>query len=115
MKRYRIFVEVRDLPQFTRAIKGEENLAAFKTWVNQFEFQRPLVLPPDTPKDRVQILRKAFAETLEDPEFLAEAEKSRLLVDYVSGQEIEGYVDQILSISPSIKKKLQFLALSKKA
>jgi len=107
--------EVRDLPQFTRVIKGEENLAAFKTWVNQFEFQRPLVLPPNTPNVRVQILRKAFAETLKDPEFLAEAMKSQLLLDYVSGEEIEGHVDQILSISPSVKKKLQFLALAKKA
>ena len=90
-------------------------MAAFKTWANQYEFQRPLVLPPDTPKDRVQTLRKALAATLKDPEFRAEAEKSQLLLDHVSGQEIEGHVDEILSISPSIKKKLQFLAVAKKA
>jgi tripartite-type tricarboxylate transporter receptor subunit TctC len=36
---------------------------------------RPFVLPPGTPKDRVQILRKAFADTMTDPEFLADAKK----------------------------------------
>ena len=31
---------------------------------------RPYVLPPGTPKDRVEILRKAFMETVKDPELL---------------------------------------------
>jgi hypothetical protein len=44
-------------------------------------FTRPYVLPPGTPKERVQVLRKAFLDTLKDKEFLAEAEKSKLDVD----------------------------------
>src|SRR5438034_9031712 len=36
---------------------------------------RPYVLPPNTPKDRVQIIRKAFMDTMKDPDFLAEAKK----------------------------------------
>jgi tripartite-type tricarboxylate transporter receptor subunit TctC len=106
--------EVKDLPQFTHVIKGEENLAAFRAWVNQFEFQRPLALPPDTPSDRIATLRKVFKATLEDREFLADTEKSQLLIEYVSGREIEEYVDQILSVSPSIKQKLQFLVTGNK-
>ena len=31
---------------------------------------RPFVLPPRTPKDRVQILRKGFIDTMNDPESL---------------------------------------------
>jgi hypothetical protein len=46
--------EVRNLPQFAKVIKGEENLAAFRAWVNQYDFQRPLVVPPNTPKERLQ-------------------------------------------------------------
>ena len=33
------------------------------------------------PKDRLEILRKGYAATLKDPEFLAEAEKSKLYLD----------------------------------
>ena len=47
---------------------------------------RPYALPPGTPKDRVQMLRRAFRETMKDKDFLAEAIKSKLDVDPVSGE-----------------------------
>ncbi|MDP6561241.1 MAG: hypothetical protein QF619_14170, partial [Candidatus Binatia bacterium] len=75
--------EVKGLPQLTEIVKGE-NLAIVKAWLNQYNFQRPLSLPPGTPKDRVGILRKALAATLKDPVFLAEAKKSKLIITYVS-------------------------------
>jgi tripartite-type tricarboxylate transporter receptor subunit TctC len=101
--------EVKDLPQFSDIVKGKENLAAFRAYVRPYEFQRPLTLPPKTPKDRLSTLRKAFKETMEDREFLAEAEKSKLLIEYTSGEEIEKYVEEILSIPGGAKEKLQFL------
>jgi tripartite-type tricarboxylate transporter receptor subunit TctC len=106
--------EVKDLPQFTQVLRGDENVKAFKTWVNQYDFQRPLVVPPMTPKDRLELLRTGLQRTLSDPEFLAEAKKSKMLIDNVTGTEVEKVVDEILSISPSIRKKLQFLVPGKK-
>ncbi len=67
-----------------------------------------------TPKERLSILRKAFKATLEDPKFLAQAKKSKLIINYVSGEEIERIVDQILAISPKAKERLQFLIHTKK-
>jgi tripartite-type tricarboxylate transporter receptor subunit TctC len=107
--------EVKDLPQFTQVLKGEENIKAFKTWANQYDFQRPLVVPPKTPKERFEILRSALQKTLTDAEFLAEASKSKMLIDNVTGTEVEQVVDEILSISPGIKKRLQFLVPGKKS
>ena len=106
--------EVRNLPQFAKVIKGEENLAAFRAWVNQYDFQRPLVVPPNTPKERLQTLRTALQKTLTDSEFLGEAKKSKMLIDNVTGNDIEESVEEMLSIPPSIKKKLQFLVPGKK-
>ncbi len=106
--------EVKDLPQFTKVLKGEENLKAFRTWANQYDFQRPLVVPPKTPTDRLEILRTGLQRTLTDPEFLAEAKQSKMLIDNVTGHDVEQKVDEILSISPQIKKKLQFLVPAKK-
>ncbi len=106
--------EVKDLPRLTEVIKGKENLAILKAWLSQFNFQRPFSLPPGTPKGQLSILRKAFKATLKDPQFLAEAKKSKLIIDYVSGEEIEKFVDQILAISPKTKKSLQFLIVKKK-
>ena len=101
--------EVKDLPQFTEVLKGEENIKAFKTWANQYDFQRPLVVPPNTPPERLQTLRTAMQKTLTDPQFLEEAQKSKMLIDNVTGKDVEGTVEEILSISPQIKNQLQFL------
>jgi len=101
--------EVKDLPRLTEVIKGKENRAIVNAYLQQYNFQRPLSLPPGTPKERLSILRKAFKATLKDPEFLAQAKKSKLVIDYVSGEEIEKFVDQMLAISPETKERLQFL------
>jgi tripartite-type tricarboxylate transporter receptor subunit TctC len=55
----------------------------------QGDLGRPFLMPPGTPKEYVAAMRKAFDETLKDPAFLADAEKSRLEVDPVSGAEME--------------------------
>jgi hypothetical protein len=101
--------EVKDLPRLTEVVKGKENQAIVNAWLPQYDFQRPLTLPPGTTKERLGILRKAYKATLEDPQFLAEPKRSELVIDYVSGEEIEKFVAQILAISPRTKKSLQFL------
>jgi len=68
---------------------------------------RPYALGPGTPKDRVQLLRKAFVETLKDPEFLADAKKSRLDTDPLTGEEVERIVAQLFKIDPAIVAQLK--------
>lgn len=94
---------------YIRSKAGQDGVQLYNAWVNQYEFQRPWVAPPEVPNDRVQILRKAFKATFEDPEFLAEAKKTKLELEYVSADEINGLVMEILSTSPKTKKGLQFL------
>jgi len=106
--------EVKDLPQFTQVIKGKDNLAMFNAWVKQYEFQRPLTLPPGTPRKRLITLRKAFEATLKDSQFLAEAKKSKLIINYVSGEEIEKHVADILATPASAKEYLARLVGIKK-
>jgi len=107
-------LEVKDLPRFNEVVKGEENRAILNAYLQLYNFQRPFTLPPGTPKEQLSILRKAFKATLKDPQFLAEARKSKLFIDYVSGEEIEKFVDQILGISQKTKESLQFLLKKKK-
>jgi tripartite-type tricarboxylate transporter receptor subunit TctC len=70
-------------------------------------FARPFVLPPGTPKDRVEILVRAFQETLKDKDFLAEAEKARLDLDPVTGEELEKAVNGIFRIDTAMSAKLK--------
>jgi tripartite-type tricarboxylate transporter receptor subunit TctC len=105
--------EVKDLPVIPDLLKGED-LAIYKSWAATYEAQRPFILPPGVPRERLQLLRKAFADTMKDPEFLAEAKKSKFDTTYVSGEEIEKYTKEILAMGPQTKEKLQFLMPQRK-
>jgi tripartite-type tricarboxylate transporter receptor subunit TctC len=108
---------VKDLPLIPEVIKkraDKDGQAVYAAWGGQYEFQRPFVAPPGVPKDRLEILRKAFAATFKDKEFLAEAEKSKLDLDYVSADEIDRHVKDILDITPKAKEDLQFLVRAQK-
>lgn len=63
---------------------------------------RPYVLPPATPKDRVQMLRKAFIETMKDPEFLADAAKAKLDINPLDGAELEANVKDVFNLDPKL-------------
>jgi tripartite-type tricarboxylate transporter receptor subunit TctC len=68
---------------------------------------RPYALPPGTPKDRVEILRKAFTDTMKDPEFLAEAKKANLDINPETGAELEQNVKNIFKLEPALIAKLK--------
>ena len=101
--------EVQGLPRVTDLVQGKENVAMLNAWAVQYNFQRPVTLPPGTPKDRVAAWRNAYAATLKDPAFLADAKKSKLNVVYVSGEEAEKHTETILSMSPDTKERLKWM------
>jgi tripartite-type tricarboxylate transporter receptor subunit TctC len=68
---------------------------------------RPYVLPPATPKDRAATLRKAFMDTMKDPEFLAEAKKANLDINPDDGATLESNVKEILKLEPALIAKLK--------
>ncbi|MDI7261157.1 MAG: tripartite tricarboxylate transporter substrate-binding protein [Thermodesulfobacteriota bacterium] len=70
-------------------------------------FARPFVLPPGVPKERVQILTRAFQETLKDKDFLAEIEKAKLGLNPVTGDELEKAIGGIFKIAPPLQAKLK--------
>ena len=107
--------EVKDVPLIPEVISGDKDkLAAYNTWVGTYEFQRPFSVPPGTPKERLEILRKAFGATMKDPEFLAEAKKVKFQVTFVPGEQVEKYVENMLAITPKAKELLSFLMVKPK-
>jgi len=54
-----------------------------------------MMLPPKVPQDRVKILQQAFDKTMKDPQFLADAEKVRLPIAPIKGEEITQMFEQL--------------------
>ncbi len=67
---------------------------------------RVYVTTPRTPKDRLQILRSAFANTLTDPEFVAEAKKATLDINPLTGEEVRKIVEDLFKLTPTMRAKL---------
>ena len=68
---------------------------------------RPYVVAPGTPRDRVQLLRKAFADTMKDSEFLADAKKSKLDINPLTGEELQENILEIFKLEPALLEKLK--------
>jgi tripartite-type tricarboxylate transporter receptor subunit TctC len=100
-----------DLPKVPLGInlaKTEEARELIQVGIdNVSAISRPFVLPPRTPKERVQLLRKAFTATMNDAEFRADAEKSNLDLSPISGEELEKTVHSLLKVSPALLAKLK--------
>jgi tripartite-type tricarboxylate transporter receptor subunit TctC len=100
-----------DLPKVPLAIdlaKTDEARKLILVGVqNSSAFARPFALSPGTPKDRVQMLEKAFHETLKDPAFMAEADKARLAVNPVTGAEMHRLVAEVFTLDSALVAKLK--------
>ena len=100
--------ELTQVPQAIKFAKTEEGRKMIEVAVHgDSDIVRTYTLPPGTPKDRVQILRAAFEATLKDPEFLADAKKSKLNVDPVSVEEIEKDINGLFKLDPVMLGKLK--------
>ena len=104
-----------ELPNVPLAIsyaKTEEARRILEVGVhNDSVLVRSYTTPPGTPQDRVQILRRAFQATLKDPAFLAEADKARLEIAPVTGEEIERTVANLFKLDPAMTAKLRTILL----
>lgn len=75
---------------------GEDVMQALRFLLAPDEMGRPIAGPPGIPKDRLAALRKAFAEMVKDPEYLADARKRHLEPDQpLDGEGVEKVVDAI--------------------
>ena len=87
-----------DLPQVSLVMdlaKTEEQRAIFKLIFARQVMGRPYLAPPRVPPDRAEALRTAFMQTMQDPEFLADAEKAQLEITPVSGADIDKLVKEL--------------------
>jgi tripartite-type tricarboxylate transporter receptor subunit TctC len=66
------------------------------------ELGRPFIASHAVPQERIDILRQAFAATVKDPDFLAEAKSQRLPVSPHTGEEAAKIIEQLYATTPAI-------------
>ncbi len=58
---------------------------------------RPYVMTPGSPDAMVKMVREAFEKAIKDPELIAEAKKSKMELEYISGEETLKITKEVLT------------------
>ncbi|HXG50620.1 MAG TPA: tripartite tricarboxylate transporter substrate-binding protein [candidate division Zixibacteria bacterium] len=73
------------------------------------QFGRPYVLPPNTPAERVKIIRDAFEKALKDEAVVADGTRRKLEFDPTFSDELEQLAKEVTSQPPEIVGKMKQL------
>ena len=94
-----------DVPLIIDLAKTDEQKQILKLIFARQVMGRPYLAPPGIPADRADALRKAFMETMADPDFLADAEKAQLEITPVNGAHLQQLVTEVYATPPEVAKK----------
>lgn len=89
-----------NVPLLSDLASNAETKQVLKVIAASQSLARPFVAPPGIPADRADALRKAFADTLKDPAFLADAKSLGVEVRYVSPEQIGTVLEDLYKVTP---------------
>jgi tripartite-type tricarboxylate transporter receptor subunit TctC len=81
--------ELPDVPSALDLVSDPVKREVLELILIRQEIGRPVAAPPGVPADRLEALRRAFDDTMKDPEFLAEAAKAQLEIEPLTAREID--------------------------
>ncbi len=93
------------IPHLTDLAQDAETRQLLELFSSPADVGKPAVMGPDVPPERVEAMRQAFAATVSDANFKAEAERLGLAVDPVSGEALTALVQQLMATSPSVAQR----------
>ena len=114
-KKVRVFVqyglskhpELPDVPWIYDYAKSSDDRAAMNMVFARQEYGRPYVAPPGVAPALVETLRRAFDATMKDPEFLADAEKRKLDIDPITGEQVQDIIADLFRTPPAVVERVK--------
>ena len=94
--------ELPDVPTLQDLAKNEGDRQVLEFISADTAISRPLVTNAGAPRERVAALRRAFDATMKDPEFLAEAEKSKTDISPMTGEEAQKIAAATINTPPDV-------------
>jgi tripartite-type tricarboxylate transporter receptor subunit TctC len=94
--------EIPEVPSIFEHAKTPEQRQLMRFVFSSTEFGRPYVLPPGVPKERVDTMRQAFSDALQDPDLVAEANRIKMDMTYRSPDHLERLVASLYGTPPDL-------------
>jgi hypothetical protein len=98
-------LEKMGVPMIWKWVKTDEQKQVLEFLMAEQVYGRPFLGPPNIPADRLAALRAGFLATMKDPAFLAEAQKTGIEIDPVSGEKFEALIKHVAAAPPAIIDK----------
>lgn len=95
------------VPAAETLAKNEEAKQLLRAMHAPSQITNPYVVHPEVPKDRVEALRKAFSATFNDPEFMADAKKTKIEFTPSSGEKTTQVVRGILNTPAAVLARMK--------
>jgi tripartite-type tricarboxylate transporter receptor subunit TctC len=99
--------DLKDAPSLAELGSTAEDKQVFDLYASGSAIGRALMGPPDIPAVRVKMLRDAFQATMQDSEFLAEAEKLQVDVEPLSGEALAALVQKTLALPDAVRLRAE--------
>jgi tripartite-type tricarboxylate transporter receptor subunit TctC len=103
--------ELPDVPTAFEFAKSDESKLLLRIAAGGGRLLRSYAMPPSTPKEIVQVVSNSFMATMKDEAFLARANKAKLDINPLSGEEVDELVNDLFKTPPAVVKKLKKLLL----
>ncbi len=94
--------ELSDVPAVLDLVTDPARKRVLELILIRQETGRPLATAPGAPPERLAALRKAFDETMRDPEFLADAERNQMEIEPLTGAQIDAFLEKAYATPPDI-------------
>ena len=98
-----------DTPLIFDLLKNDEDKQLFSLFLTGTAIERPFAAPPGTPQGKVDLLRRAFDETMRDPEFLADGKMMQAEISPTSGEAAQALITKVYATPPSIVERAKRL------
>jgi tripartite-type tricarboxylate transporter receptor subunit TctC len=100
-------VELPDIPTAVDLGRNDEERQILSAIMAAAEVGSAFFTTPGIPADRLAALRRAFDATMKDPEFLDEAQKTKLTVNPMAGEDLQKLVADVSNLSPALLEKVR--------
>jgi tripartite-type tricarboxylate transporter receptor subunit TctC len=97
------------VPSIWTTIKSDDDKKAVELVIGQQLFGRPYLAPPGVPAEQIGTLRAAFAATMRDKDFLADAERTRVDVVPTEGETVQQSIERLYATPKHIADRAKEL------
>ena len=101
--------DLADVPLVLDFAKTQEDRQVMELIFAPIALGYPSFMGPGVPKERIEIMRRAFDKTMRDPEFAGLMKQQNLVLDPAKGEDLQAIVERMYHMPPAVVERARGL------